>query len=146
MVAGVGGRMAKGRVRSLADFAQRPDARRINKRQVENLAWAGAFDGLSPNRAQAHHAAEIIVRHASAAASERDSAPASLFGGAEDRNPPPLPLPRVDDWPGTERLNNKFASHGLCISAHALAPPGPHLAKVRAPTNAELPEPHSCRR
>src|SRR3546814_16023114 len=83
MAAVVAERSAKGRFRSLADFAQRLDARLINKRQVENLACAGAFDGLSPNRAQAYHAAEIIVRHASAAASERDSAQVSLFGGAE---------------------------------------------------------------
>src|SRR3546814_2907488 len=51
----------------------RLDARLINKRQVENLACAGAFDSLCPNRAQVFHAAESIVRHASAAASERDS-------------------------------------------------------------------------
>src|SRR3546814_2747169 len=73
MAAVVAERSAKGRFRSLADFAQRLDARLINKRQVENLACAGAFDGLSPNRAQAYHAAEIIVRHASAAASDPDS-------------------------------------------------------------------------
>src|SRR3546814_4405262 len=89
MAAVVAERSAKGRFRSLADFAQRLDARLINKRQVENLACAGAFDGLSPNRAQAYHAAEIIVRHASAAASERDSAQVSLFGGAEDSTPVP---------------------------------------------------------
>src|SRR3546814_1848570 len=83
-------------------------ARLINKRQVENLACAGAFDGLSPNRAQAYHAAEIIVRHASAAASERDSAQVSLFGGAEDSTPVPLPLPPVEDWPDRKstRLNS----------------------------------------
>src|SRR3546814_3315884 len=85
----------------------------INKRQVENLACAGAFDGLSPNRAQAYHAAEIIVRHASAAASERDSAQVSLFGGAEDSTPVPLPLPPVEDWPGTERLNHEFDAIGF---------------------------------
>src|SRR3546814_14535645 len=97
LAAVVAERSAKGRFRSLADFAQRLDARLINKRQVENLACAGAFDGLSPNRAQAYHAAEIIVRHASAAASERDSAQVSLFGGAADSTPGPLPLPPAED-------------------------------------------------
>src|SRR3546814_11817845 len=61
MAAVVAERSAKGRFRSLADFAQRLDARLINKRQVENLACAGAFAGLSPHRAPAYHAAEIIV-------------------------------------------------------------------------------------
>src|SRR3546814_17999701 len=71
MAAVVAERSAKGRFRSLADFAQRLDARLINKRQVENLACAGAFDGLSPNRAQAYHAAEITVRHARPGARHR---------------------------------------------------------------------------
>src|SRR3546814_1191321 len=46
MAAVVAERSAKGRFRSLADFAQRLDARLINKRQVENLACAGAFDEI----------------------------------------------------------------------------------------------------
>src|SRR3546814_98702 len=86
MAAVVAEREAKGRFKSLADFANRLDARLINKRQVENLACAGAFDSLCPNRAQVFHAAESIVRHASAAASELDSAQVSLFGGARDRS------------------------------------------------------------
>src|SRR3546814_15546215 len=121
MAAVVAERSAKGRFRSLADFAQRLDARLINKRQVANLACAGAFDGLSPNRAQAYHAAEIIVRPASAAATERDSAPVSLSGGPDATTPVPLPLPPVEDSPWMERLNHELlerASHGdrLCHS------------------------------
>src|SRR3546814_7772847 len=83
--------------------------------QVENLACAGAFDSLCPNRAQVFHAAESIVRHASAAASERDSAQVSLFGGAGDSAPAPLPLPPVEDWPGMERLNHEFAAVGFYL-------------------------------
>src|SRR3546814_13309715 len=103
LAAVVAERSAKGRFRSLADFAQRLDARLINKRQVENLACAGAFDGLSLNREQAYHAAEIIVRHASAAASERDRAHDRRLGGAEDRHHAPRTLLPVETTQGQWR-------------------------------------------
>src|SRR5215472_5970687 len=45
----------------LADFASRLDPRAVNKRVLESLAAAGAFDALEPNRARAHTAAETIV-------------------------------------------------------------------------------------
>jgi DNA polymerase-3 subunit alpha len=140
MAAVVAERAAKGRFRSLADFANRLDAKLINKRQVENLACAGAFDGLSPNRAQAFHAAETIVRHASAAASERGSAQVSLFGGPEDSAPVPLPLPPVEDWPAMERLNHEFAAVGFYLSAHPLDTYGATLEKVQATTYVQLRE------
>src|SRR3546814_9629898 len=77
---------------------------------------------------------------ASAAASERDSAQVSLFGGAEDSTPVPLPLPPVEDWPGMERLNHEFAAIGFYLSAHPLDTYGPTLEKVKATTYAELRE------
>jgi DNA polymerase-3 subunit alpha len=46
-----------GKFTSLFDFARRIDARFINKRILENLVAAGAFDRLNPNRAQVHAAA-----------------------------------------------------------------------------------------
>ena len=132
MAAVVAEREAKGPFKSLADFANRLDARLINKRQIENLACAGAFDTLNPNRAQVFHAAETIVRHASAAASERDSAQVSLFGGAETGGPAPLPLQPVEDWPGLERLGQEFGAIGFYLSAHPLDTYGTTLEKVKA--------------
>jgi DNA polymerase-3 subunit alpha len=140
MAAVVAERQAKGPFKSLADFAHRLDARLINKRQIENLACAGAFDSLSPNRAQVFHAAETIVRHASAAASERDSAQVSLFGGAGDSAPTPLPLPPVEDWPGMARLHHEFEAIGFYLSAHPLDTYGTTLEKVQVTTYSQLRE------
>ncbi len=133
-------RKAKGPYKSLADFAYRLDARLINKRQVENLACAGAFDALNPNRAQVFHAAETIVRHASAAASERESAQESLFGAAGDSGAQALPLPPVEDWPGMERLRHEFDAIGFYLSAHPLDTYGTTLEKVKASTYTQLKE------
>ncbi|MCH8168367.1 MAG: DNA polymerase III subunit alpha, partial [Proteobacteria bacterium] len=107
---------------SLGDFAGRVDMRAVNKRQIENLARAGAFDGLNPNRRQVFEAAETVVRHASAAAGERDSAQENLFGGG-DAAPAPAPdlvLPQAADWPDTDRLRHEFEAIGFYLSAHPL--------------------------
>ncbi len=47
----VAARTAEGPYRSLADFAARLNPKALNKRGLETLAMAGAFDGLEPNRA-----------------------------------------------------------------------------------------------
>ena len=139
MASVVAERKAKGPFKSLADFANRLDAKLINKRQIENLACAGAFDALNDNRAQVYHAAETIVRHASAAASERDSAQVNLFGGGDDDSgPTPMPLPPVEDWPSMERLNHEFGAIGFYLSAHPLDTYGTTLEKVKAITYSEL--------
>ncbi|MGF1631105.1 MAG: DNA polymerase III subunit alpha [Kiloniellaceae bacterium] len=140
MAAVVAERQAKGPFKNLADFAHRLDARLINKRQIENLACAGAFDALNPNRAQVFHAAETIVRHASAAASERDSAQVSLFGAAGDSGPAPLPLSPVEDWPGMVRLHHEFEAIGFYLSAHPLDTYGATLEKVQVTTYSQLRE------
>jgi len=105
---------------SLGDFAGRVDMRAVNKRQVENLACAGAFEGLNPNRRQVFEAAETVVRHASAAASERDSAQENLFGGDDAAVAPDLVLVQAADWPAMDRLRHEFEAIGFYLSAHPL--------------------------
>src|SRR5205085_8773875 len=51
----------KGAFTSLADFASRVSPRAINKRVIESLAAAGAFDTLEPNRARVFAGADAIL-------------------------------------------------------------------------------------
>lgn len=102
----------------LADFAIRVGPGALNRRQVETMARAGAFDGLNGNRAQVTAAAETIVRHAQAAAQERESQQHSLFGGGGSL--PPMPLPETEDWLPTARLQHEFDAIGFYLSAHPL--------------------------
>ena len=112
-------RRAKGPFRDLFDLAERLDSRVMNKRQFENLARAGAFDCLNPNRKQVFLAADLMVRHASATQDARDSGQTSLFGEDQSfaRNPP---LPDAVDWPQQERLQQEFDAVGFYLSAHPL--------------------------
>ena len=70
-----------GRYTDLFDLARRLDTKVINKRQLENLTCAGAFDSLNPNRRQVHGGIETLIRYAQAAVAERESGQSSLFGG-----------------------------------------------------------------
>lgn len=101
----------------MADFAARVEPRALNKMQIENLARAGAFDGLDANRARLFLGAETILRRAQAEAEAAVSGQAALFGGAA---PEALRLPDVPDWPSIERLGFEAEAIGFHLTAHPL--------------------------
>lgn len=114
-------RKEKGGYTSLDDFAERIDAKSLNRRQVEQLAAAGAFQSIEPSRAKVAENAEIILRHAAALADERESGQSSLFGGMGDavsiQKLPPLAEAR---WDNLELLKREFEAIGFYLSAHPL--------------------------
>ncbi|MBB5693437.1 DNA polymerase III subunit alpha [Muricoccus pecuniae] len=110
-----------GRFRSLTDFADRVDPKLLNKMQVENLARAGAFESLDPNRARVTEGAEAILRRAQAAAEDRSSAQIGLFGApGSSADTPPLRLRDMPDWPQLDRLAQEAEAIGFHLSAHPL--------------------------
>ena len=119
MEALVSERDERGPFTDLADFAERLDHRTINRRQLENLARAGAFDSLNANRAQVLAAVETLIGLASAATEERESQQVSLFGGG-DRGADSLRLPAADPWHGLEKLRHERDALGFHLSAHPL--------------------------
>jgi DNA polymerase III subunit alpha len=138
MAALVDARDANGPFMDLADFAQRLDPRGVNKRQLENLACAGAFDVLNRNRHCLFEAAESIVRTAAAATKDRESAQENLFGGTDTANSTRLPLPNVEDWPGMQRLRHEFDALGFYLSAHPLDAYGRSLERLRVVRASDL--------
>ena len=134
-------RAAGGRFRDLPDFVRRLDHRAINKRQIENLAAAGALDGLNRNRRQSFEGAESIIRHAAAAAAERDSAQENLFGGDPSAEGSlTLALPEVGDWPDMERLRQEFDAIGFYLSDHPLNAYAAVLERLKVVTASSLTE------
>ncbi len=132
-------REAGGPFKDLGDFADRADTRMVNKRQIENLACAGAFDALEPNRHRVCAGAETIVRLSAAAASERDSAQESLFGnGAGGVAKVELVLPEVEDWADMERLTHELEAIGFHLSGHPLDAYGSSLERLHVLPSAEL--------
>ena len=112
-------RATDGPFRDLPDFCRRIDVRAINKRQLENLVRAGAFDGLNGNRKQLFEGVDILLGHASVATSERESKQIGLFGG-DDIAVSAFSLPETADWPSMERLRQEYDAMGFYFSAHPL--------------------------
>jgi DNA polymerase-3 subunit alpha len=128
-----------GPFRDLFDFTARLDAQLLNKRQLENLVAAGAFESLNPNRHQTFAAIETILRHAQSAASDRDSQQVSLFGNLEPAGGRRFPLPVVDDWPALEKLAKEFEAIGFYLSAHPLDAYGASLKRLGVVRYGDIP-------
>jgi DNA polymerase-3 subunit alpha len=108
-----------GPFKDLFDFARRVDARIVNKRAYENLAKAGAFDALEPNRACSSAAASMLQSIGTRASQERNSAQTSLFGDtATDMAEPDLP--NIKPWGLVEMLEQEMVAIGFYLSGHPL--------------------------
>lgn len=120
MAAIVAERKKNGPFTSLFDLAARVDPTALNKRMLENLAKAGAFDTLEKNRARVLASLETLVRYAQSKAEERASNQVSLFGGggkSEERLPK---MPEGPHWTPMEQLAKEFEAIGFYLSAHPL--------------------------
>jgi DNA polymerase-3 subunit alpha len=111
-------REAGGAFRDLFDYLERIDPKCVNKRALENLARAGAFDSLHPNRRQIVECADALIAYAQSVAAERASSQTTLFstdsGAARPR------LAKVEPWIGPERLDEELSAVGFYLSGHPL--------------------------
>ncbi|MBW8744316.1 MAG: DNA polymerase III subunit alpha [Sphingomonas sp.] len=111
-------RRANGPFKSLDDLADRIDPRLINRRQLESLAGAGAFDAIVPDRASMFAAAETILAHAASAHDARTSGQGGLFGGEGSSGAAPIRMPKDARWSVAERMTAEKESFGFYFSAH----------------------------
>jgi DNA polymerase-3 subunit alpha len=120
----------EGRFRSLFDFAQRVDTKRVNRRVVESLAKGGAFDSLHENRAAVWGALDAALERGAAAQRDREIGQESLFGGSSSRPAGPEPkLPDVPPWTPSERLGYERELLGFYVTGHPLGIVAPALAR-----------------
>jgi DNA polymerase-3 subunit alpha len=129
-----------GRFRDLFDFAERLDARILNKRQMENLAKSGAFDSLEPNRRKVFESVEMICRYGITRQEEKSSSQVSLFGGSPGTQLPRPKLADVHDWPALDKLKNEFEAFGYYMSAHPLDSFGTVLRRLGVMASAKAAE------
>lgn len=114
----IGERDKSGKFLTIPDFARRVDPRAVNKRQLESLVAAGAFDALQSNRAAVLAAVDTILKHAQAAQEARSSSQENLFGGAG--NVVDFALPKTDRWSEMERLKREMEAIGFHLSGHPI--------------------------
>ncbi|KEQ53477.1 DNA polymerase III subunit alpha [Sphingobium chlorophenolicum] len=122
-------REAGGPFKSLDDFADRIEPRLLNRRQLESLAAAGAFDGVHADRAGVHAAAETILSVASSAAEARESGQGGLFGDVETPHAD-VRIPPHQTWSTADRMAQEKDAFGFYFSAHPVDRYR-HLAEAR---------------
>jgi DNA polymerase-3 subunit alpha len=120
----------------LADFATRVDPRSLNKAQIEQLARAGAFDGLEPNRARITAGAETLLRRSQAEAEGRSSGQNSLFG--DTAAPEPLRLPDIPAWAPLEQLGFEAEAIGFHLTAHPLDAYAGTLKRLKVTASSQI--------
>lgn len=121
-------RRKSGDFKNMFDFLNRVNLRTVNKKSIEALAMAGAFDSLSIHRAQFFYKIpneeitflEKILRHITLTQNRQNSMQQSLFGDGEDSGIPDPELPVCEPWSTIEMLNHEKEVIGFYMSGHPL--------------------------
>ena len=132
-------RSANGAFKDLSDFAARLNSKALNKRALETLAAAGAFDGLEANRALVHGNVEQMLAFANRLASNAAQGIGDLFGaGGAGAAKPQIDMRALKAWTPMERLQFEFEAVGFFLSGHPLDAYASVLAKLGILSYAEL--------
>jgi DNA polymerase-3 subunit alpha len=107
-------REKEGPFKDLFDFCARLDLRKVNRRVIESLIRAGAFDLLEPNRAALLAGVGVAIEAAetSGAATGQNS----LFGDMPEVSIHTLPA--VAAWSEQEKLQQEKTALGFYLSGH----------------------------
>jgi DNA polymerase-3 subunit alpha len=121
----------------LADFAARVNPRAVNKRVLESLAAAGAFDSFEKNRARVLAAVDVVLARAQRSHDTATIGQSELFGGGGAAREQ-IPLPQVEPWLPAERLRREYEAIGFFLSGHPLDDYATILKKLRVQSWAEF--------
>jgi len=124
----IGEREEKGAYNSIYDLVERVNLNSLNKKNLEAMAVAGAFDCFRDiTRAQFFSSdnkgvsfIESLIRYGNNAKAVRNSSQQTLFGGTggfEIVKPEPAECP---EWPKLEKLNREKEVIGIYLSSHPL--------------------------
>ena len=125
-------RNKNGKFKDIYDFFERVNYTAVNRKCLENIAYAGGFDSISGfhrckffgtdlRDSSSTTFIEQLVRYGQRFQSEKDNAQQSLFGGGEgvvDIQHPVIPA--CQDWSTLETLGKEREMIGLYLSAHPL--------------------------
>jgi DNA polymerase-3 subunit alpha len=116
-------RAARGSFKDLSDFAARIDPKVLNKRALEMLSSAGAFDALETNRALVHANADVILNEAGRRGEDKANGQFDMLSAMSAGSRPSgvvLELRPTRAWTPMERLEKEFEAVGFYLSGHPL--------------------------
>jgi DNA polymerase-3 subunit alpha len=118
-------RETSGPYRSLSDFCSRVDSSKVNRKVIESLIKAGAFDSMGGRRAQYMAVLDQCLDRAKAVQRDRMSGQMNLFAlaqpAAKKADASTVDLPEdVPEWPELERLAAEKETVGFFLTGHPL--------------------------
>jgi DNA polymerase-3 subunit alpha len=123
---------------SLMDFAERVDRSRINRRVLEALIRAGAFDNLDPNRATLMEAVGMALEHAAQRAEHADQG--GLFDLLCSEHAAAPQPPEQPPWDLRKRLAEEKLAIGFVLSGHLFDAHAGEVRRFASRSLAELSE------
>src|SRR5215470_4765871 len=120
----------------LSDFGRRINPRAVNKRVLESLAAAGAFDCIEGNRARACAAVDAILATAQRTQDDVARGQSELFAGAAAHSA--IAVPALEPWLPAERLQREYEAVGFFLSGHPLDDYAAALKRLRVQSWAEF--------
>jgi DNA polymerase-3 subunit alpha len=115
-------REQRGKFQNLFDFCRRVDLRLANRKTIESLIQAGAFDSLDPNRGKLFEGVERALAYAQRFQEFSHRGQSNLFDstGSFVVSPMAPALPEVPAWPERQKLDREKAVLGFYVSGHPL--------------------------
>ena len=112
-----------GPFKNLFDFCTRVDLRTVNKKTIESLVQAGAFDTIEPNRAQMLAAVDRAMTYGQSQKKYELAGQSNLFdmAGSKGETEVQYPaLPELEPWGEAEKLSREKTVLGFFVSGHPL--------------------------
>lgn len=117
----VASKTAKAPFKDLGDFLSSLSSKVLNKRQMESLIAAGAFDTLHPNRSQLMASLEMLLKYASSLQQERESLQHSLFGDWGNQKTILPFATSFENWSIIEKAQKEQEAIGFYLFSHPLS-------------------------
>ena len=133
-------RQEGGPYQSFPEFMKRIDGRKVNRRVVEALIKAGAFDSLGVNRAEATANIEPLLAWVAGLKKPKKSTMAKLFREFDAKTEEPAPWTKVPEWDEKTLLREEREALGFYLSRHPLTPYADLLLELDCPPLSSLEE------
>lgn len=137
-------REQNGAFKDIFDFVERVNLQSCNRKNIESLAMAGAFDSFEGMQREVFAAKnskdedvlDTIIRYGNKFQNDQSFSMNSLFGDDMSFQMAKPEIPRVAVWSDLERLNKEREYIGIYLSAHPLDP-YEHILKYVCSNNTQ---------
>ncbi|CAN5720932.1 DNA polymerase III subunit alpha [soil metagenome] len=116
-----------GKFTTLLDFISKVEQGSVNRRGLESLICAGAFDTLKPDeikinqwRAQLYHSVNGALLYGQRIWNDKFNGQSGLFGGSDASGNASVVLPKVEEWSQKEICTQEKSAIGFYLSTHPL--------------------------